>query len=149
MQGDKLYIEIQATSNAVKALAYYGNSSTMLDSAGNGLWQGTIPASSLGPNDNLLVQVADINGKMHQQPVAEFSHSLNPVPGGNVEGAQVTVFGTSFNPKIWEQKTLMLILAGLLTALLISVAVKRHVQHLSLVANTSFVAMLIAMLLIV
>ncbi len=148
MQGDKLYLEVQATANAVKALAFYGTSSTMLDPLGNGLWSAAIPASALGPNTNLIVQVADINGKMHQQSVAEFSHNLNST-NGNVEGAQITVFGTSFNPKIWEQKTLMLILAGLLTALLISIAVKRHVQHLSLVANTSFVAMLIAMLLIV
>lgn len=149
MQGDQLYLEIQATSNAVKALAFYGNSSTMLDPVGNGIWQTTIPTSSLGQNDNLIVQVADINGNMHQQPVAEFSHAINAPPSGNVEGANVTVFGTSFNPKIWEQKSLMLILAGLLTLLVLSIAIKRHVQHLSLVANTSFVAMLIAMLLIV
>ncbi len=148
MRGDKLYLEIQATPNTVKALAFYGSSSTMLDPLGNNLWSANIPSSSLTSNTNLIVQVSDINGKMHQQPVAEFTHTLN-APDGNVEGAQITVFGTTFNPKIWEQKTLMLILAGLLTALIIAIAVKRHVQHLSLVANTSFVAMLIAMILIV
>lgn len=148
-QGDNLYLEIQTTPNAVKALAFFGGSSVMLDPLGNGLWQTTIPVSSLGQYDNLVVQVADINGKMHQQPVVEFSNGLNQSLNGNVEGAQITVFGTSFNPKIWEQKTLMLVLAALLTLLVLAIAIRRHVQHLSLVANTSFVAMLVAMLLII
>ncbi len=149
MQADKLYLEVQASSNVVKALAFYGDSSVMLDPIENGVWKGLVPASSIGQHDNLMVQVSDINGNMHQQPVAEFSRGFNISPTGNVEGAQVTVFGTSFNPKIWEQKTLMFILVGILIALVIAIAIKRHVQHLSLIANTSFVAMLIAMLLIV
>lgn len=147
LQGDKLYLEVQASENTVKAIAFFGNSSVMLDPIGNGLWKADISIASLGQYDNLVVQVSDLNGQMHQQPVAEFSRSLNI--GGNVEGAQVTIFGTSFNPKVWEQKSLLLILAGILTALILAIAIKRHVQHLSLVANTSFVAMLIAMLLIV
>ncbi|QQS22807.1 hypothetical protein IPM19_04245 [bacterium] len=147
LQGDKLYLEIQASENTVKAMAFFGNSSVMLDPIGNGLWKADISIASLGQYDNLVVQVTDMNGQMHQQPVAEFSRSLNV--GGNVEGAQVTIFGTSFNPKVWEQKSLLLILAGILTALILAIAIKRHVQHLSLVANASFVAMLIAMLLIV
>lgn len=149
LQGDRLYLEIQATDNAVKAMAFFGNSSVMLDPIGNGLWKADISIASIGQYDNLVVQVTDINGQMHQQPVAEFSRSLNIASHGNVEGAQVTIFGTTFNPKVWEQKTLLLILAGILTALILAIAIKRHVQHLSLVANTSFVAMLIAMLLIV
>ncbi len=148
-QGDNLYLEVQTTPNTVKALAFFGASSVMLDPLGNGLWQTSIPISSLGQYDNLVVQVADLNGKMHQQPVVEFSNGLNQSYTGNVEGAQITVFGTSFNPKIWEEKSLMLVLAGLLTLLVLAIAIRRHVQHLSLVANTSFVAMLVAMLLII
>ncbi len=148
-QGNNLYLEVQTTPNAVKALAFFGASSVMLDPLGNGLWQTSIPISSLDQYDNLVVQVADLNGKMHQQPVVEFSKGLNQSYTGNVEGAQITVFGTSFNPKIWEEKALMLVLAGLLTLLVLAIAIRRHVQHLSLVANTSFVAMLVAMLLII
>lgn len=149
LQGNNLYLEVQTTDNAVKVLAFYGDRSIMLDPLEGGIWKGSVPLSSIDNYNNLTIQVQDINGGLHQSPVAQFSQDLNQSDSGNVEGAQVTIFGTSFNPKVWEEKTLLLILAGIITALIIAIAVKRHVQHLSLVANTSFVAMLIAMLLLV
>ena len=149
LQGNNLYLEVQTTDNAVKVLAFYGERSIMLDPLEGGIWKGMIPLSSIDNYNNLTIQVQDINGGLHQTPVAQFSQDLNHLDSGNVEGAQVTIFGTSFNPKVWEENTLLLILAGIITALIIAIAVKRHVQHLSLVANTSFVAMLIAMLLLV
>ncbi len=149
LQGNHLYLEVTASHNAVKLLAFYGDKSIMLDPLEEGLWKGSIPLASIGRYDNLVVQASDINGQMSQKPVAQFSEQIAPTYDGNVEGAQVTIFGASFNPKVWEEKTLLLILAGIITALIIAIAVKRHVQHLSLIANTSFVAMLIAMLLLV
>ncbi len=148
-QGSQLYLEVQTSSGVVKLLAFFGQKSIMLDPISDTLWRGSIPINSIGQYDNLTVQAQDINGALHQKPIAEFSQELTNLNNGNVEGAQVTIFGATFNPKIWEQKTLLLILAGLITALIIAIAVKRHVQHLSLIANTSFVAMLIAMLLLV
>lgn len=148
LQGNQLYLEVTASDNAVKLIAFFGEKSIMLDPLTAGVWKGSIPLSSLGQFDNLTVQAHDINGQMHQQPVAQFDQFIN-ANYGDVESAQVTIFGATFNPKVWEEKTLLLILAGILTALGIAIAVKRHVQHLSLIANTSFVAMLIAMLLLV
>ena len=146
LQGDNLYLEVTASDNVVKLLAFYGAHSLILDPIGEGLWKGTIPLADFGPQDKLTIQAQDMAGKMHQEPVAQFSEQLS---SGEVEGAQVTLFGNNINLKIWEEKVFLLILATLLTVLVIAIAVKRHVQHLSLVANTSFVAMLLAMMLMI
>lgn len=147
LQGNQLYLEVTASHNAAKMMAFYGDRSLILDPINDGLWKGTIPLSELGPDDQLTVQAQDLNGQMHQSPVAQFSNQLVG-HAGEVEGAQVTLFGTSFNVKVWEEKIFLVILGALLVALVIAIAVKRHVQHMSLVANTSFAAMLVAMLLI-
>lgn len=148
LQGNDLYLEVTASHNAVKMLAFYGARSLILDPISEGLWKGSIPLSDLRPSDNLTIQAQDLNGQMHQQPVAQFSNQLAGLNAGEVEGAQVNLFGTSFNVNIWEEKIFLVILAGLITALILAIAIKRHVQHLSLVANTSFAAMLVAMLLV-
>lgn len=149
LQGSELYIEVTASKNASKVLAFYGERSILLDPLHEGVWTGHIPLSAIGPNDNLTIQVQDIENRMHQEPVAQFSHHLNQTLNGNVEGAQVTLFGTSINTKIWEEKIFLIILASVITLMILAIAIKRHVQHVSLIANGSFVAMLIAMLMIV
>ena len=148
LQGSDLYLEVHATDNAVKLMAFYGTRSLILDPIGEGLWKGSIPLSLLGENDNLNVLAQDINGQLHQQPVVQFSDNLSNEMQGEVEGAQVTIFGASFNPKIWEEKIFLIILASLIAVLIIAIGIKRHIQHISLVANTSFVAMLVAMMLV-
>ncbi len=149
LQGSELYIEVTASKNVAKTLAFYGDRSIMLDPISEGLWKGNIPLSALGPNDNLAIQVQDIAGRIHQEPVAQFSHSLNQSLNGNVEGAQINLFGATLNAKFWEEKIFLILLASIITLLIIAIAIKRHVQHVSLIANGSFVAMLIAMMLIV
>lgn len=148
LQGNNLYLEVTSSHNAVKLLAFYGARSLQLDPIGDGLWKGVIPLADIGPLDNLTIQAQDLSGRMHQQPVAQFGEQLNGGVNGVVEGAQVTLFGTNINLKIFEEKIFLVILAGLLTVLILAIAIKRHVQHLSLIANTSFAAMLVAMMLI-
>lgn len=149
LQGSELYIEVTASKNVTKTLAFYGDRSIMLDPITEGLWKGHIPLSAIGPNDNLAIQVQDISGRIHQEPVAQFSHSLNQTLNGDVQGAQINLFGATLNAKFWEEKIFLILLASVITLLIIAIAIKRHVQHVSLIANGSFVAMLIAMMLIV
>jgi uncharacterized protein YkwD len=149
LQDNELYLEVTASKNTSKVLAFYGDRSIMLDPISEGLWKGNIPLSALGPNDNLAVQIQDISGRLHQEPVAQFSHSLNQTLNGNVEGAQINLFGTTLNAKFWEEKIFLVLLAAVVSLLILAIAIRRHVQHVSLVANGSFVAMLIAMMLII
>ncbi|MDQ3018710.1 MAG: CAP domain-containing protein [bacterium] len=148
LQGDKLYVSVTASSSATKIIALYGNQSVMLDAAGGNLWHGTILVSKISPYDNLVVQAYDINGKITQTPVAQFSESLNQAfaSSGNVEGASVKVLGTEINPQLMEEKIFLIAIAILVACLILAIAIKRHVQHVSLIANTSFVAMLAAIL---
>ena len=53
------------------------------------------------------------------------------------------------NPKEWEQNVILAVLASLILCLIIAIAIRRHVQYVGLVANTAFVAMLAAFMLMV
>jgi uncharacterized protein YkwD len=147
LQGNQLYLSVSASHSAVKLLAIYGSQAIMLDPNGDDTWRGTIPLAHIGPYDNLVVQAFDISGHIHQSPVAQFSNGLNSSAKGNVEGASISLFGKTINPHQTEQEIILIVLAFLLTGLILAIAIKRHVQHLSLIANTSFVAMLAAILL--
>lgn len=148
LQDNNLYLEVQVSENTAKLAAVYGNKSTLFNPIADNLWTVTIPLSQISSDDNLSIQAYDLTGKMHQEPVAQFSNLMASIPQGEVQSASIKIFGASFNPKIWEEKIFLIILATLLTTLLVAIAIKRHIQHISLVANTSFVAMLIAIMLI-
>lgn len=150
LQGNQLYVTATASNDATKLLAVYGNKSVMLDPSGNNEWYGYIPLANLGENSNLLVYAYDIKGNLTQVRVTEFTKSINPATSdGKVEGASISVIGKIVNPKVWEQKIILMILASLIACLILAIAIRRHVQHVGLIANTAFVAMLAAFMLMV
>lgn len=150
LQGNQLYLNVTASSEATKLIATYDNMSVMLDPAENNQWDGYIPLSRLSPHTNLVVYAYDINGNLTQSPVSQFSPTLNAsLHDGEVEGASISIFGKIINPQEWEERIILIVLAGLIACLILAIAIKRHVQHLSLVANTSFVAMLAALMLLI
>jgi hypothetical protein len=150
LQGNKLYLNVTTSSDATKLIATYDNMSVMLDPAENNQWDGYIPLSKLNTHTNLIVYAYDINGNLIQTPVGQFSPSLkSSLEYGAVEGASVSLFGKTFNPKVWEEKIFLIVLASLIACLILAIAIRRHVQHLSLVANTAFVAMLAAFMLMI
>lgn len=150
LQGNQLYLTVTASSQAAKLLATYGEGTLMLDPMGNNQWHGYIPLASLNEDAKLVVKAYDINGQLTESPIAQFSPELNQsLDSGNVEGASVTVFGKTINARIWEEKIILIILAALIACLILAIAIKRHVQHVSLIANTAFVAMLAAFMLMI
>jgi hypothetical protein len=150
LQGNNLYLNVTASGDATKLLATYGSQSIMLDPSENNQWHGYIPLASLNAHTNLIVYAYDINGNLTQAPISQFSPSLNAsLQGGEVEGASITLFGKIINPGVWEEKIILMILAALVACLALTIAVRRHVQHVSLIANTSFVAMLAAFMLMI
>ncbi len=150
LQGNQLYINVSASSDASKLLAVYGMKSIMLDPAAENEWFGYIPLADIPEHTNVLVYAYDINGNLTRSEVTQFSSSLNPIAmQGEVEGASISVLGKVVNPKVWEEKIVLLILASLVACLILAIAIRRHVQHVGLVANTAFVAMLAAFMLMV
>lgn len=150
LQGNDLYLTVTASSDATKLLATYGTNSIMLNPAENNQWYGYIPLSQLHEHNNLIVYAYDINGNLSRAPVGQFSAQLNDANlHGEVEGASITLFGKSVSVAVWEERIMLIVLAALLTCLLLAIAIRRHVQHVSLIANTSFVAMLAAFMLLI
>ncbi len=149
LQGNHLYVTASASSDATKLLAIYGDRSVMMDPAGNDQWYAYIPMTSLDEHSNLLVYAYDINGNLTHAQVTQFTPSLNPTLNEEVKGASISVLGKLVNPKVWEQKIFLLVLASLLACLILAIVIRRHVQHVGLIANTAFVAMLAAFMLMV
>lgn len=150
LQGNQLYLTVTASGDATKLLATYGNHAIMLDPSENNLWYGYIPLADLNSQSNLIVYAYDINGNLTHAPVSQFSPTLNP--STNVyapDGPSVSAFGKIFNPQVWEDRIIMIVLAVLLACLVLAIGIRRHVQHISLIANTAFVAMLAAFMLLV
>jgi hypothetical protein len=150
LQGNNLYLTVTASNQATKLLATYGEHTVMLDPAADNQWYGYIPLAELNSHTNLIVSAYDINGNLTHQPVAQFSSELNAsLKDGSVEGASVTILGKTINPNAMQEKVILLILAALLATLGLAIGIRRHVQHVGLIANTAFVAMLAAFMLIV
>ena len=150
LQGNQLYITVTASGDATKLLASYGMKSIMLDPTSDNQWIGYIPLANLPEHSSLLVYAYDINGNLTQSEVSQFSSSLDAsLQGGEVEGASISVLGKVVNPKVWEQKIVLIVMAALIACLVLAIAIRRHVQHVGLIANTAFVAMLAAFMLMV
>ncbi len=148
LQGNQLYITVTASGDVTKLLASYGDNSVMLDPAENNQWYGYIPMASLNGHPNLMVYAYDINGNLVHTPVGKFSSSLNTsLNQGTVEGASINLFGKTISKNIWEERIFFLVIAGLVACLILAIAIRRHVQHLSMIANTAFVVMLAAFML--
>jgi uncharacterized protein YkwD len=150
LQGGNLYLNVTASEDATKLLAVYGDRSILLDPAENNQWYAYIPVANINAFDNLLVYAYDIHGNLAHATVSQFTPAVNANPQeGVVEGASVDFFGKIVNAKVWEEKIILIVLAGLIACLILAIAIRRHVQHLSLIANTSFVAMLAAFMLLI
>jgi uncharacterized membrane protein len=90
-----------------------------------------------------------MQGQTNQLQLADFS--LNTQTNYNLSGSTavtyVTFMGQTFNPNTFETRFYLFFIAGLLSSLVLAIACKRHIQHLSLIANSSFVVIFAALLL--
>ncbi len=140
-------LSVKTSSEAVKVVASYGNSAVMLDPKGNNLWEGLAPLSSLVDSKVLTLLAYNLAGTPELQQLADFAPSLQSSYQvlGETNNQVVTVLGKSFSPKEVEGKFYLLFIAGMLSALILAIGLKRHIQHLGLIANGSFVIILAAL----
>jgi hypothetical protein len=139
--GDNVQINAQVSGPAVKVLAYFGQQAVMLEPKENNTWTAEAPASQLAQTDSTVkVQAFDIKGQSVQMQLADFSTNTqaNYNLAGTTPTSNVTFMGQTFDPKSAESKFYMFIIAGLLSSLILAIAIKKHIQHLPLIANTSF-----------
>lgn len=143
-QGRDMVVAVESPL-AVKVVASYGQKAVMLSPKPQGRWEGVIPLSALsGEILGVRIKAIDISGQVKDQPLAYFSGGLKE--NFNILGAQtnarVQFLGKVFDPKSFEQKFYLFFIAGILSSLILAIAIKRHIQHLSLIANSSFVIVL-------
>ena len=149
MANGKLTIEALVNGPAVKVLAYYGGQAIMLNPKADGEWAGQVAAAEVTQNSRSVKLVAfDIKGQSSSLKLAEFADSSinNYNLGQKPSQAQVSFMGLTFSPKDFENKFYLVFISGLLASLILAIAIKKHIQHVVLVANSSFVIMLATML---
>lgn len=142
-----LKLSIKTATSVVKLIAAYGDSAVMLDPKGNNIWEGTVSLASLAGSKVLTLLAYDLSGKPYQQQLADFSPSLQDSYKvlGETSTQTISVLGKSFDPKQVEGKFYLLFIAGMLSTLILAIGIKRHIQHLGLIANGSFVIILAAL----
>jgi hypothetical protein len=151
ISGDHVVIRVLTLGPVSKVTLSYGGAAAMLDPKENGIWETKIAMSKLrDAHGGLVARAFDMKGNLAQQQAASFysdvAQNYNPDPVPAAKNNLVHAFGVQLDPKAFESKFYLLFIAGILSALIIAIAVKRHVQHISLIANSSFVVILATLL---
>jgi Cysteine-rich secretory protein family len=148
--GNQVQINAQISGPAVKVLAYFGQQAIMLAPKDQTTWSGQTSADSLAQSNTTVHLVAQgMRGQTSQLQLADFSTDTqaNYNLSGTTPVSYVTFMGQTFNPNVFETRFYLFFIAGILSSLILAIAFKRHIQHLSLIANSSFVVIFAALLL--
>jgi hypothetical protein len=153
VQGSQLVVSAAINGPAVKVLATYGRQGIMLAPGPNNSWSGSISLSDLAASgSSLALKAYNMAGTPLIQEVADFAgstpanYNLNLSP--QVAGAHISIGPISFNPAAAEKNFYLIFIALILACLIVALAVKRHIQHISLMANGAFMAVLAVLLLV-
>lgn len=146
-EGSSLNITAEIPRGAVKAMVVFGEKAVMLNPKAQDVWEGEIPISSL-QNEQIKLLAFDISGSTVESKLGYFTNST--AANFNVLGTsiinKVKWFGQTFDPKALEQKFLLLFISGLLASLILAIAIKRHVQHPNMIANSSLLVIFASLL---
>jgi hypothetical protein len=138
------------TQGAVsKVIAHFGEEAVMLNAKSDTHWEGSVPLDKVvAGSQKVSITAHDEKGTVLSEQIASFSNdtannfSASPVEVKPEESKHITVFGRTIDLGAFEKQFYLLFITLLLTALIIAIAVRRHVQHVSLVAHSSFVVVL-------
>ncbi len=148
--GNVFNVFTQTSPNAVKVILHYGQMSVLMEPKENNTWQASLDLNRLASNNyHLRITAYNLQGEFVSKQVASFSGST--VENFNILGVkagskEVSWMGKVFNPKIFENQFYLLFVAAVLTSLIIAILVHRHIQHVSVTANASFMAILAILL---
>jgi hypothetical protein len=143
VENGQLHIRVTTQGPVSKVVANYGGGAALLEPKSNGTWEGSVDLKKvIDSSKTISVTAYDIAGNTQGKVLAGFSENVGSNYSSQVASkpAQVSVFGWSIDPKAFEYKFYLLFTATILTALVLAIGIRRHVQHLNLIANGSFVA---------
>ncbi len=141
-----LTITTSAGQGAVKVIATYGLNSYMMNPTGDGNWKMVLPsyAPVAGP---VTLTAYDINGKTVTARLASIAPTLEAsFSAPSVKGASVNFFGHTVNTNTFQFNFYLISIVALMTFLAVSIGVHYKIQHLGMIANSSFVVMLACLL---
>jgi len=147
--GQSLRVTVTTEGPASKVIASYGKQGVMLQPTSDKTWEGSIPISALTESEQQLTITAyDLGGIAAATRVASFSQSLpnSYAPVADPKQHQVEFLGYNFDPNRLTQNFYLLFVAGMLGAMILAIGIKRHIQHVHMIANGSFVAALAILL---
>lgn len=144
--GGKLNVKAKAPL-AVKVLAGFGPAAAMLEPKAGDYWQASIDLNKL-TGQTLTLKVFDLGGQSQTRQLASFSGNVtdnyNWLP--QVAGAKIQLLGRQIDIQNTSRSIYLIFITALLVSLVLAIAIHRHVQHLSLIANGSFVIILATLL---
>ena len=141
--GSNVVINASVSGPATKVMVYFGQQAIMLSPKSDSVWSGQVaPTQIASTNSTVTIKAFDMNGQSSQIQLADFSTGTieNYNLSGTTPASTISFLGVTFDPKVFENRFYLLFIAVILSCLVLAIAVKRHVQHLSLIANSSFVA---------
>lgn len=143
---ENIQISAKVEGDPVKVMAVFGEKSVMFEPKSDSTWKTNVKLESLlAGNEQLKIQASDITGKNQDIQVADFSG--NTVKNFHVLGAStkeiaVNFFGKIFNPKQVEQKFYLWFAVLVMVCMILAIGIHRRVQHVGVLANSSFVVIL-------
>lgn len=144
-----LIVSVKTEASAIKVLAVFGARAVWLYPKGEEQWQGQVLLENLTQSrSKLSVRVFDILGNVKEAETAAFAASFDQNYNfyGQVAGKSVAVFGRTIDLENFEHRFYLIFIAAILACLILAIAIRRHIQHLSVVANGSFLAILAILL---
>lgn len=152
VSGQSIIVSVKTNGPAVKVMAVMGQEGVILEPKGDNAWEGSLSLAHMANEEYaVMVKAFDMNGNYQVAQVAEFAGST-PANFAEPAAVQGSKSGTihfmkwNFSPKGFENNFFLIFAAALLASLMLAIAIHRHVQHITLVANGSFVVMLAVLL---
>lgn len=147
---NSLKLTAEVSSVASKVILNFGEQTIMLDPKPGNQWQAQVDLSRLALGGYTLRLLAyDIKGNFVSKQLESFKPSTvenYKVLGAETKVVQVNWMGKIFNPKVFESQLYLLFIAGILTSLIVAILVHRHIQHVAVIANGSFLAIVACLL---
>lgn len=148
----QLQISAHVAGDPVKVLAYFGDKAVMMSPQTSGAWTAQADLQQLAAG-NLTVHIKafDIKEQTADIQLADFSNgtvsNYNVVAPVDSSSVKVSWMGKIFQPKSVAEKFYLYFIAGILSSMILAIVIKRHIQHVNLIANGSFVVILASLLL--
>jgi uncharacterized protein YkwD len=148
-EGEDLVIRVATKGGASRVIASYGQEAIELRPTSDTTWEGRVPLQKLTEgNRSIHIRIFDINGQVAGTRVASFASDITTVFAAPQKdmAKKASLFGIEIDPNALLNRFYLLFIAGLLSTIILAIAIKRHVQHVHMIANSSFVAIIATLL---